>query len=333
MNINFKQIDYHLKNNNLGLNFFLIGDDLGQIYCITEKLTDQYFNNEEKNIEKIEFSDLQKDHSLLQNSLQSQQLFSFKKAIIIQNVADSIKSSILEVITNNTSNYLLIFQAENLRKSSKTYKSFQSIKNHCFINCYKLDLNEIQSFIENFLRKNSINFNSEMINIIANSLPNNVLLIKNELEKLVKFLGTNKDLSFEIIEKIISGTKDLSYINLLHSVIFKNKTKLINHLNTLEDTNLFNTIRIIQNHINKVLLVKNKEKFENHNLRSLIDNLKPPIFFKEKTTFFEICKKISFNEALNIMEELLKLELRLKESQTINNNFILNQYFIQKVQS
>ena len=333
MNINFRQIDYHLKNNNLDLNFFLIGDDFGQIYYITDKLIAQYFANEEKNIEKIEFSDLQKDYSLLQSSLQSQQLFSLKKAIIIQNVGDTIKNDILEVIENNTSNYLLIFQAENLRKSSKTYKCFESITNHCFINCYKLDLHGTQKFIEDFLRKNSINFNSEMTNIIASSLPDNVLLIKNELEKLVKFLGAKKDLSIEIIEKIISGTKDLSYMNLLHSIVFKNKRNLINQLNKLEDTNLFNTIRIIQNHISKVLLVKNKEKFENHNLRNLIDSLKPPIFFKEKNTFFEICKKISFNEALSVMEELLELELRLKESQVINNNFILNQYFIQKVQS
>ena len=333
MNINFRQIDYQLKNNNLGFNFFLIGDDFGQIFYTTHKLTDQYFFNEEKYIEKIEFSDLQKDPSLLTNKLQSQQLFSSKKAIIVQNVGDIIKNDILEIIKNNTSNYLLIFQAENLRKTSKTYKCFESMKNYCFINCYKLDLNGTQSFIEDFLRENSINFNSEITAMIANSLPDNILLIKNELEKLVKFLGEKKDLSIEIIETIISGIKDLSYINLLHSIIFKNRENLITQLNKLEGINLFNTIRIIQNYMSKVLLIKNKERFENHNIRNLIDNLKPPIFFKEKNVFFAICKEISFNEALSFMEELLELELRIKDSKVINNNFILNQYFIQKIQS
>lgn len=333
MNINFRQIDYQLKNNNLGFNFFLIGDDFGQIFYTTHKLTDQYFFNEEKYIEKIEFSDLQKDPSLLTNKLQSQQLFSSKKAIIVQNVGDIIKNDILEIIKNNTSNYLLIFQAENLRKTSKTYKCFESMKNYCFINCYKLDLNGTQSFIEDFLRENSINFNSEITAMIANSLPDNILLIKNELEKLVKFLGEKKDLSIEIIETIISGIKDLSYINLLHSIIFKNRENLITQLNKLEGINLFNTIRIIQNYMSKVLLIKNKERFENHNVRNLIDNLKPPIFFKEKNVFFAICKEISFNEALSFMEELLELELRIKDSKVINNNFILNQYFIQKIQS
>lgn len=333
MNINFRQIDYQLKNNNLGFNFFLIGDDFGQIFYTTHKLTDQYFFNEEKYIEKIEFSDLQKDPSLLTNKLQSQQLFSSKKAIIVQNVGDIIKNDILEIIKNNTSNYLLIFQAENLRKTSKTYKCFESMKNYCFINCYKLDLNGTQSFIEDFLRENSINFNSEITAMIANSLPDNILLIKNELEKLVKFLGEKKDLSIEIIETIISGIKDLSYINLLHSIIFKNRENLITQLNKLEGINLFNTIRIIQNYMSKVLLIKNKERFENHNIRNLIDNLKPPIFFKEKNVFFAICKEISFNEALSFMEELLELELKIKDSKVVNNNFILNQYFIQKIQS
>jgi DNA polymerase-3 subunit delta len=331
MNINFRQIEYQLKNHNLGLNFFLIGDDFGQIFYTTHKLINKYFLDEEKNIEKIEFSDLQKDHSLLVNTLQSQQLFSSKKAVIIQNVGDTIKNDILEVIKNNTINYLLIFQAENLRKTSKTYKCFESLQNYCFVNCYKLDLNGTQNFIEDFLRKNSINFNSEMTAIIANSLPDNVLLIQNELEKLVKFLGERKDLSIEIIEKIISGIKDLSYINLVHAIIFKNRENLITQLNKLEGINLFNSIRIIQNYLSKVLLVKNKETFENHSLRNLIDNLRPPIFFKEKSMFFEICKKISFDEALNFMEELLELELKIKNSKVINNNLILNQYFIQKI--
>ena len=331
MNINFRQIDYQLKNHNLGLNFFLIGDDFGQIFYTTHKLTNKYFLDEEKNIEKIEFSDLQKEPSLLANKLQSQQLFSLKKAIIIQNVGDIIKNDILEILKSNTSSYLIIFQAEKLKKTSKTYKCFESIKNYCFINCYKLDLNGTQIFIEDFFKKKNINFNSEMTFMIANSLPDNILLIKNELEKLVTFLGKRKDLSIEIIEKIISGVKDLSYINLLHSVIFKNNKNLITQLNKFEGMNLFNSIRIIQNYLSKVLLVKNKERLENHNLRNLIDNLRPPIFFKEKSMFFEICKKISFNEALNFMEELLELELKIKNSKVINNNLILNQYFIQKI--
>lgn len=332
MNVNFKQLDSYLQNNTSHLDFFLVGDDFGQVIYVTEKLLEKYFKDEDRHIEKLEHSALQKNHLLLQNHLQSLQLFSEKKAIIIKNVGETIKKDVLAIIKNSDNKFLFIIQAENLRKSSKTYKDIESTNKFCFINCYKLDLYSTINFIEIFLRKKNIEFNTEVVNIIANSLPDNLLLIKNELEKLVQYLGSEKELTIEIVQNVISGTKDLVYINLCHAIVFKDKRNLLQQMERIQDTNFINMIRIIQNYFSKVLFVKNKEKYDNKSVNFIINNIKPPIFFKEKNIFLDICNKISFEKALKFMEELVELELSCKKSFIPNPYFILNQYLVQKVQ-
>ena len=332
MNVNFKQLDSYLQNNTSHLDFFLVGDDFGQVIYVTEKLLEKYFKDEDRHIEKLEHSALQKNHLLLQNHLQSLQLFSEKKAIIIKNVGETIKKDVLDIIKNSDNKFLFIIQAENLRKSSKTYKDIESTNKFCFINCYKLDLYSTINFIEIFLRKKNIEFNTEVVNIIANSLPDNLLLIKNELEKLVQYLGSEKELTIEIVQNVISGTKDLVYINLCHAIVFKDKRNLLQQMERIQDINFINMIRIIQNYFSKVLFVKSKEKYENKSVNFIINNIKPPIFFKEKNIFLDICNKISFEKALKFMEELVELELSCKKSFIPNPYFILNQYLVQKVQ-
>ena len=332
MNINFKQLDSYLQNNTSHLNFFLIGDDFGQVIYVTETLLKNYFDNEERHIEKIEYSALQKDNSLLQNHMQSLQLFSEKKAIIIKNVGNAFKKEIIEIIKNSNNKFLLIIQAESLKKSSKPYKDFESIGKFCFINCYKLDLYATIHFIETFLKKHIIKFDTEIVNIIANSLPDNLLLINNELEKLVQYLGHEKELTVEIVHDVISGTKELVYINICHALIFKDKNGLLEQLKRIQDTNFISMIRIIQSYFSKVLFIKSKEIYENKRVDFIINSMLPPIFFKEKKIFLDICNKISLKKALNFMEELTELELNCKKSFASNSYFIFNQYLIQKVQ-
>lgn len=332
MNINFKQLDSYLQNGMSHLKFFLIGDDFGQVIYVTEKLLERYFNNETYNIEKIEYSVLQKNHTSLQDHLQSLQLFYEKKAIIIKNVVDPFKKEVVDIIKNSGNKFLLITQAENLKKSSKIYQSFESINKFCFINCYKFDLNSIVNFIATFLRKNNIKFNTEIVNIIANSLPDNLLLINNELEKLIQYLGNEKELTAEIVQDVISGSKNIAYINLCHAIIFKDKDNLLQQMERIQSTNFINMLRIIQNYFSKILFVKNKERYEKNAINFIINNLKPPIFFKEKNIFLDICNKITFEEALNFMEELAELELSCKKAFTPNPHFILKQYLIQKIQ-
>ena len=330
MNINFKQIDYYLDNHQSHLYFFLLGDDDGQITYITKKLLTHYFYNTTHNVVRINSRDLHKDLSLLDHHFQSLQLFSEKKAIIIENMIDNLKESCLTFVNNNKSNFLLIIQAANIKKSSKIYKDFQSFNKFCFINCYKLDFNTTVHFIKSFLTKHRIHFDNNMVNLIASSLPDNLLIINNELKKIVQYLCHENKLSIEIIRSIVSGAKDLEYINILHALICKNSNQLLNQLHKLNDVSLLKVIRRIQQYLGKIISIKNFETKYNQDLNLVIDHFKPPIFFKEKSIILEVCKKMNHHEALEFMGDLISLEIKYKTSPSIIMNLELKHYLLQK---
>lgn len=330
MNINLNQLDNYLSKNNIASDFLLVGDDFGQIVYVTDNVLKKYFGDDQFYIDTFYYSNLQKDSSLLQNALQALQLFTEKKAIIIKEVGENIKKVILDIIENKNDSFLLILQGENLRKSSKTYKELESMKKLCLVKCYKLDMNSTAIFIDKFLQSYSVKYKRELPDVITCSLPDNVLLIKNELEKVVQYLG-QEELTIEVVEKVISGTKDFSYIDLCTAIAFKDKDKMLEQLKRInsEGVSFINIIRMLQNYFARVLHIKKEEKLKGDKAYNIINDLKPPVFFKEKTALLEICNKFNYDGVVDLMYELIKLEIDCKVI-TFNPNTLLHNYLIQK---
>ena len=329
--INLNQLDSYLRRNDIASDFLLVGDDFGQIIYITDRMLKGYFGNEQYYIDTLYYSDLQKDSSLLQNALQSLQLFTQKKAIIIKDIGESIKKDILDLIKNKSDCSLLILQGENLRKSSKTYQALESINKICFVKCYKLDINSMTIFIDKLLQNYGVKYEKELPAIIAHSLPNNALLVKNELDKIVEYLEGDK-LTIEAVENVISGMGDFSYISLCTAIIFKDKNKMLEQLRRIdnEGINSISLIRMLQNYFAKILYIKREEKIKMNSVYNIINTLKPPVFFKEKTALLEICKKVDYDDIVNLMYQLIRLEIDSKTA-TFNPKTLLHHYLIQKV--
>ena len=320
-NISLNQLDRYLEKQDIASDFLLVGDDFGQIIYISDCILKKYFGDGRHYIDTFYYPDLKKDSSLLQSALQSLQLFTEKKAIIIKMLGDSITKDILELIKNKKDNTLLILQGENLRKSSKTYKALESITKLCLIKCYKLDANATAVFINSFLQKNDVRYKKELPSIIAHFLPNNILLIKNELEKVFQYLDGD-ELTIEIIEKVISGIRDFSYINLCKAIIFKDKKKILEQIRRMnnEEIGHISIIRILQSYFAKVLYIKREEKLKMCSVHDVINSLKPPVFFKEKSALLDICNKTNYYETVNLMYELMKLEIDYKTVNANSNN-------------
>ena len=328
-NINLNQLDRYLEKHDTASDFLLVGDDFGQIIYISDCILKKYFRNEQYYIDTFYYPDLKKDSSLLQNALQSLQLFTEKRAIIVKELGDSITKDILELIKNKSDSILLILQGENLRKSSKTYKALESITKLCLVKCYKLDTNSTAVFVNNFLQKNDVKYKKELPGIIAHFLPNNILLIKNELEKVFQYLD-GEELTVEIIEKVISGMRDFSYINLCTAIIFKDKKKILEQIRRMNNEGIghISIVRILQSYFARVLYIKREEKLKMCSAYNVINGLKPPVFFKEKSALLDICNKVNYYEIVNLMYELMKLEIDYK-TVTVHPSSLLYNYLIQ----
>jgi len=329
MKLSFQQIHGYLQDPLSKLVFLLIGDDAGQIIHATNQLIDKYFAENTYNIERLDFSCLEKDSSFLSKMLRSRHLFGNKKALIIKNIGNNIKKEVLKVIEDNPNNYLLVLQGDNLKKNCNTYKWIQNLKDLTIINCYKLDYDARNQFIESFLRNHNIKLDKDILCVINNSLPDDLLIIQNELDKLIIFLGKEKVLSIDIIRKIISWSRDLIPMELLHSILLSHRENFIKNLNKIEDHEPNTIVNLLQSSTNKLLLAKIREEFLNIN-PNFVTSMAPIVFFKEKKIFSEIYETTTIESILKLSEELISLERLIKAHDSTGNKLIINQFLLEK---
>ena len=125
--------------------------------------------------------------------------------------------------------------------------------------------------------------------------------------------------------------KELSCITLCYYIVCKDKNNLITQLKFIKNKNLIQIIRILQNYFYKISLVKIKENLKLKSLEFIINQIKPPIFCREKKFFLNICSQTTLKESLNLLQELVDIELTCKKFFFSNPCLIFSQYLIKKI--
>ena len=75
------------------------------------------------------------------------------------------------------------------------------------------------------------------------------------------------------------------------------------------------------NQINKIRIVEK-------NLEKAIENVKPPIFWKDKPNFMTQAKKWNEEKIRYVLDKTYKLEIKLKSNSTINKNILIKMLLV-----
>ena len=276
------QYKSYLLESNLNLikeNFFLFyGENLGLKNEFKKKLKAKF-----KEAEKISFTqeELLKDNKLFLREISNKSLFQDEKIIFIDNINDKILALIEELIESNNEQKIFLF-AELLDKKSKIRNLFEKSKICGVTACYAD--NEVT--IKNILREKLNGFtglNAININLIIESCNYDRVKLNNEIDKILtcfrsKIIETGK------LESLLNLKVNEDF-NLIKDEAFKGNKIKTNKLlgDTLLDDerniyylNLINIRLHRLNEINKLSSTKN--------LESAVNQLKPPIFWKDKDT-------------------------------------------------
>ena len=105
----------------------------------------------------------------------------------------------------------------------------------------------------------------------------------------------------------------------------KKTNKLIGDTVLQADKNLF-YLNLINQRLKKILDVRKISK--DVSLENAVNNIKPPIFWKEKTSIIDQAKKWDDIKIIKIINEANKVELELKSNSTINHNILIKKLII-----
>ena len=132
----------------------------------------------------------------------------------------------------------------------------------------------------------------------------------------------DKVLDTEKLEALLKIKENDNFNDLKNEAISGNRdktNKLINETFIEKDKLLF-YLSLINNRLIKLVEISNLSK--DKNIEETINNLKPPIFWKEKPIILTQARKWNSNKLKKILNETYELELKLKSNSSINQKIL-----------
>ena len=146
--------------------------------------------------------------------------------------------------------------------------------------------------------------------------------IQNELEK-VKTLFRNKQINKNKLLELLNQKSNINFEEIRDKALVGEKekvNKLLSQVDLLNEESFY-YLNSISSRIQKLIDIKNT--VGSKNIEVEIDNLRQPIFWKDKPIYIKQLKKWSLNKLTRIYSKINAAETLMKKNSYINNSVII----------
>lgn len=258
---------------------------------------------------------LMEDKAILADEFFSSPMLGGRKLIMIKDV-DIVAGLALKLLFDEpdffkkSENFILI-QAGDLDKNSSLRKLAELNPHFVSLACYEDDDRVIKNFISVELTKRQIRRSPEVIELLADKFGKNRQIILSELDKLSLFLGEEKNLTLEIVDKLVNSESELS----IHEFVMSFASQRFS-LASIQAEKLFKDgveavtiIRFLSNYLQKVYMAK-VEISLGGDFELAVKSQR--LFFKVEAGFKKHLKELSLDFLVKKMRELEVLEIKIK---------------------
>ena len=251
-------------------------------------------------------------------------LFEKNKIFFLENVTEKILEIILEVQPDLKSQKIYLF-ADILEKKSKLRSFFEKSKECAVIACYPDNEITIRNIILERLRGYD-GLSSININLILNHVSLDRIKLNNEIDKISSFFLDKKIKTEELSVLLdINLINDFNYLKDEALNGNKQKTNALLSDTILEDEKAFYYLTLINQRLQKLYEVK---KSNEKNLEIAINNLKPPVFWKDKPHFVTQIKKWNEEKLNRLLKKTYEIEKTIKSNSFLNKQILLKELVI-----
>ena len=302
--------------------FLFYGENLGLKTDFKNKIK---LLNKKAEIVRFNQDDILKNTSVFFNELTNISLFQKEKIYFIDQSNDKILELIKEIEPKVDQNKLYLF-SEILDKRSKLRNYFEKSKDAGSVACYLDNEITIKKIILDKL-KNFDGLSSQNVNMIINSSNLDRSKLNNELNKIISYF-TNRKIETNKLEILLDVRVNENFNLLKDEAINGNRVKTNRLLSdTIIDTEknvLY--LSLINQRLSKLAEVSELSK--RSSIDSVINMMKPPIFWKDKPVFTEQSKKWNADKIKIVLNKTYKLEIQIKSNPVINKNVLMKNLLI-----
>ena len=267
-----------------------------------------------------------KNKNIILNEIQNKSLFNKEKIIFINQANDKILSILEEINENIESEKIFIF-SEILDKKSKLRNFFEKSKDHGITACYQDNEITIKKIITIKLGVLQ-GLSPQIINLIIKSTGLNRDKVNNEIEKILSCFS-DKKIDADKIEQLLNIRVNDEFDLLKDQALIGNK---INTNKLLADTffateNNIYYINAINQKLSRLNEIANLKK-ENSNIEMIINELRPPVFWKDKPKLVDQAKKWNKQKLQQAKEKTYNAEIEIKSNSSIRKDLIIKNLIV-----
>ena len=304
-------------------NFFLFyGENIGLKKELKSKIKNKFKNAE---IISYDQSEILQNNQVLFRELGNFSLFEKEKIFFIENTNDKILSLIRDIVDKFNSTRVILF-ADVLEKKSKLRIFFEKGNSCGIAACYPDNEITIKRIIQERLAGLS-GLNNSIINLIADKCNLDRAKVQNEITKIETFFQ-NKKIDIDKLENLLD-LKTNENFDLLKNEAFKGEKAKTNKLlseTIFEDEKNVLYLNLLNQRLHKLCEIKQDK---NKNLEIAINNLKPPIFWKEKDAFIQQAKKWDIIKLRKVLEKTYSVEKEIKSNSIINKKVLMKNLIVE----
>ncbi len=281
-----------------------------------------------KNNEILSFfqEEIVKNKNILLNEILNKSLFQQKKIIFIDNANDKVLE-ILEESLNKINDEKIILFSDILDKRSKLRNYLEKNKSCGIAACYQDNEISIKKIISKRL-KSYAGLTNQIVNFIIQNTGLERNKVNNELDKITSYFK-DKKIDINKIDLLLNIRSSEDFNLLKDEALNGNKIKT-NRL--LADTifeienNVF-YLNSINQRIKRLNEIENEKK-KNSNVETIVNNLKPPVFWKDKGKLIEQSKKWNKNKIQKALKQTYTAEIEIKSNSSIRKDLLIKNLII-----
>ena len=303
--------------------FLFYGENQGLKQEFKEKLKKQ---NKTKEILNLFQDDIIKNKNILVNEIKNKSLFNEKKIIFINQVNDKILDTLDEIMESIQEERIFLF-ADILDKKSKLRNYFEKSKSCGISPCYQDNEITIKKIISKRL-KDFQGMTSQIINFITQNTGLDRNKLNNEIDKIISCFS-DKKVDFNRIDLLLNNRTNDDF-NLLKDEALKGNKINTNRLladTVFEIENNIYYLNSINQRINRLNEIQNMKQ-GNLNIDSIISNLRPPVFWKDKAMLLEQSKKWNKNKIQKALNKTYNTEIEMKSNSSIRKDLLIKNLII-----
>jgi len=254
------------------------------------------------------------DPAMLADELSGVSLLADKRVILIRDAGDKLTKILEGAAELMRPDVYIVVLGDELSSRSSLRAWFDKAPNAAAVACYHDEARDIGELVRETFSKAGITTSSEVVQYLVSQLGNDRYVTRQELEKIMLYVGSDKHLSMEAAKQLTDHNRDTEMDEAINALADRDLGGLDRALVGLmnEGVSPIAYLRGLSRYFQRLYAIKLQAKHSS--VETVIDGLRPPVFWKQKPLLIKHARQWDVDGIAKALQLITSAELMCKSS-------------------